>query len=99
MINILQLLFLLNLINLINLINQLKFVTSISNNNSRLRNIGLRFVVFKEKKIGKIIKKIRNVSDIYYNKAIASSGIAMNSYNELSEDEKTIIEVLVSLCY
>jgi hypothetical protein len=94
-----QLLFLLKLIIIINLLKQITFVTCISSCNLRLRNAGLRFVVFKEKKVGKILKKIKNFSDIYYNNIIASTGIAMNNYNELSEDEKTIIEALISLCY
>jgi len=67
--------------------------------NNKLRNLGLRAIVFKEKKLGRIVKHFKEVCDIYYNKAIVTAADGLNGYNELSEDEKTIIDAIISLYY
>lgn len=87
------------LINLFNLLNNI--VNGVNNvyNNNRLRNFGLRIIVFKEKKLSKILKEIKNLTDIYYNKAIVCTAEGINTYNELSDDDKTLIETIISLCY
>lgn len=86
------------LINLLNLLN--KLVNTMNNvYNNRLRNFGLRIIVFKEKKLVKILKEINKLKQIYYNKAIICTFDGINSYNELSDDDKTIIETIISLCY
>jgi len=86
------------LINLINFV----MIYSISIN-SRMRNAGLRIIVFKEKRLGKLLNGIKNevkyLSQIYYNKAVVCTGEGINSYNELSEEEKILIETVLSLCY
>ena len=67
---------------------------------SRIRNYGLRFVVFREKKLGKFLKKILYVKENYYNKTIICTANAINEYNtKFTEDEKIIIETILSLCY
>lgn len=67
--------------------------------NLRLRNTGLRIIVFKEKKLGKIFKGIKNLSEIYYNKMIVYTAEGINKYNELSDEDKSIIETIISLYY
>ena len=88
----------LSLLNLLNII----MIYSISIN-TQLRNTQLRFIVFKEKRIGKIIKGLKNefkyLSQLYYNKAMACTAKGINNFNELSEEEKLIIETILSLCY
>jgi hypothetical protein len=64
-----------------------------------LDRASLRYVIFKEKTLQKMIKNIKQTLVIYQNKSIASIAEGITSYNELSEDEKTLIEVVISLCY
>ncbi len=87
------------LINLLNLLNNIS-VNGVNNlYNNRLRNLGLRIIVFKEKKLQKILKGVKNITDIYYNKAIVCTADGINTYNDLSDDDRTIIETIISLCY
>ena len=69
------------------------------NLNFNLNRLTLKYIIFKEKKLAKIIKNVANNFDIYHNKSIVCLAEGINSYNELSEDEKTLIEVIISLCY
>lgn len=59
----------------------------------------LRCIIFKEKKLTKIIKKIKHYVEIYHNKSIVSIAEGVTTYSDLSEDEKTLIETIISLCY
>lgn len=64
-----------------------------------LERASFRYVIFKEKTLKKFIKNMKNTIDIYHNKSIVSIAEGVISYNELSEDEKTLVEVVISLCY
>ena len=79
------------------MVNSVNSVNSVYNN--RLRNFGLRIIVFKEKKLSKILKEIKYLTYIYYNKAIVCTADGINIYNDLSDDDKTLIETIISLCY
>jgi hypothetical protein len=61
--------------------------------------MGLRLIIFKEKKLGKMIKNMKNMYNLCYNKAIVSTAEGIHAYNEMSEDEKTLVEAVLSLCY
>jgi len=67
--------------------------------NYKLNRFALKYVIFKEKKLAKILKSIVNKLEIYHNKSIASVGQGVSSFNDLSDDEKTLIEAVISLCY
>jgi len=67
--------------------------------NHILHRISLRCIIFKEKKFAKIMKQVKHNLDIYHNKSIVSLAEGIISYQELSEDEKTLIEAVISLCY
>ena len=69
------------------------------NFNHNLNRLALRCVIFKEKKLIKIMKNLKNNLDIYHNKSIVCVAEGIISYNDLSEDEKTLIEAVISLCY
>ena len=69
------------------------------NFNHNLNRLALRCVIFKEKKLIKIMKILKNNLDIYHNKSIVCVAEGIISYNDLSEDEKTLIEAVISLCY
>jgi uncharacterized protein (UPF0128 family) len=64
-----------------------------------LNRLALRYVIFKKKKLAKLLKNIINKFEIYHNKSIISVAQGIITYNELPEDKKTIIETVISLCY
>jgi hypothetical protein len=82
---------------LLNLINIILAITK--NNNIRLRNFGLRLIVFKEKKVKKLLNIFNYNLNKYQDKAIVYIADCINSYNELSEDDRLLIETVISLCY
>jgi uncharacterized protein (DUF608 family) len=65
----------------------------------RFRNNSLKFILFKDKNNIKLFKKLKYYYELYYNKSIAKISERMYEYNTLSEDQKTIIETIFSLCY
>ena len=69
------------------------------NLNHNLNRLALRYIIFKEKKVAKILKNIIHTIEIYHNKSIVSVAEGVASFNDLSEDEKTLIETVISLCY
>ena len=74
-------------------------INSNFNLNYNINRLALRCVIFKEKKITKALKNFANLLKIYHNKSIVSVAEGIVTYNELSEDDKTIIETIISLCY
>lgn len=70
-----------------------------SNYNIRIRNTGLRMIIFKEKKFPKILEKLRNLYELCYIKTLASVSEGICEYNNLSEEERTLIETIIALCY
>ena len=68
-------------------------------NKYKLKNLGLRFIVFKKKSSPIILKKLKYFYEKCYNKSISSLGEGLIEYNNLSEDDKMIIETILSLCY
>ena len=61
-----------------------------------LRNAGFKMIIFKEKSLPKFIKKFY---ELYYNKSVGFIGERLGDYNNLSEDDRTLIETIISLCY
>ena len=77
-------------------------VTSIdiNYNKYKLKNYGLRFLVFNKKRGPKILNALKNFYDKCYEKSVVSIGEGMNDYNNnFTEEEKIIIETILSLCY
>ena len=65
-----------------------------------IRNAGLRMVVFKEKRAPKILQKYKKIYDRYYVNSIVTLGERIYEYNNnLSEEERILIETILSLCY
>ena len=64
-----------------------------------MRNFGLRLIVFKEKQIQKILMGLQKTAEIYYNSLLVCTAEGINSYNELSEDDRILIETVIALCY
>ena len=83
---------------LLSLVQFISIISSSTNyNNLRLRNYGLRLIVFKEKRLNKILLEIKRLLQIYYNKSLVCTAQGINSYNELSDEDKLIIETVISL--
>lgn len=76
-------------------------VFPISNNYciNRLKNTGLRMFILKDKKTIKLFKEFKKKYKIYYEKSLANIGEGIIDYTALSEEEKTLIEAVISLCY
>jgi hypothetical protein len=83
------------------LISFLNNVTSISNNyGASLKNSYLKLLLLRDKRNIKIFKNFKNFYKICYNKSISCIGQGVSDYNnKLTEDEKTIVEAIISLYY
>jgi len=89
-----------NAIKFIILLNLINIIVAITENNGlRFRNFGLRLIVFKEKKINKMVSIINNNLQKCHDKVVVYVADCINSYNEFSEDEKILIQTAISLCY
>ena len=82
---------------LISFLNNVQSITS--NYGTRFKNGYLKLVLLSDKRNIKIFKEFKHFYKICYEKSIASIGQGMCDYNKLTEDEKTIIETIISLCY
>ena len=65
----------------------------------RLRNTMFALIIFKEKKMHKLCTTVKNVLNTYHNKTIVAVADGYFSYNELSEEDKIIIETIIALCH
>jgi len=62
-----------------------------------LRNNTLRYIIFKQSKIIHFFKKIKQTTQLYYNKAIVSISEGIEQYNSLSEEDKMLIDAIRDL--
>jgi hypothetical protein len=67
--------------------------------NIQLRNAGFKMIIFKEKSLPKFIQNFKGFYELYYNKSVAFVGERLGDYNNLSEEDRTLIETIISLCY
>jgi flagellar motor component MotA len=91
-----------NIISFIIIISLINTFASIDINYSKykMKIYGLRFLVFKKKNAPKILKALKNFYDKCYDRSMVSLAEGMNDYNNnFTEEEKLIIETLISLCY
>jgi len=88
------------IIMLLNAINACFSSLDINYSKYKLKMYGLRFLVFKKRGAPKLLNSFKNFSVNCYNKSIVSLAQVMNDYNNnLTEDEKIIIETIIALCY
>ena len=72
----------------------------ISYSKYKIKMYGLRILVFKKRGAPKLLNACKKFSVSCYNKLIVSLAEGMNDYNNnLTEDQKMIIETIISLCY
>ena len=65
----------------------------------QLRNTGFRIIIFKEKVLPRMLQRWKGLYDSCCNKSIFYIHTGMVEYYNLSEEDRTIIESIVSLCY
>jgi hypothetical protein len=83
---------------LISFLNNVSSITSICG--ARFKNNYLKLILLSDKRNIKIFKEIKNFYKICYNKSISCIGQGVSDYNnKLTEDEKTIVEAIISLYY
>ena len=76
------------------------FSMDINYNRYRMKNYALRIWVLKKKNTPKILNAIKGFYNKCYDKTVVSIAEGMNDYkNNFTEEEKIIIETILSLCY
>ena len=65
----------------------------------KVRNTVLTMIIFKEKKLHKLCNTVKNTLQTYNNKTIVTVAETYFRYNDLSEEDKIIIETIIALCY
>ena len=71
---------------------------SMNYNINYIRNMGLRIFLNKHKFFKNMIKNVKNKSHILYTNTITVVGKNFAKYDALTDDEKAIIETIISLC-
>jgi hypothetical protein len=71
--------------------------TSQMNYNHNIRNLGFKIIIFKEKKYPKLVDYIKSKCQIYYEKTIATIGEGLSEYENLSYEDKLIIDFILSI--
>ena len=75
-------------------------MTIIKNNiRHKLRNKILKYIIFKEKKMHKLCNVVKDTLKSCHNKNIVAVADSYYIYDELSEEDKIIIETILTLCY
>jgi hypothetical protein len=75
-------------------------ISTTSNYSTRFKNSYLKVILLGDKRNIKIFKDFKNFYKICYEKSIASIGQGICDYNnKLTEEEKQIVELIISLCY
>ena len=67
------------------------------NYNHNIRNLGFKIIIFKEKKYPKLVDYVKSKYQIYYEKAIATIGEGLSEYENLSYEDKLIIDFILSI--
>lgn len=71
----------------------------LNSNYLRVRNFGLRLIIFREKNTNTFLDLIKNEYNKYYVKSMITLTEAISCYNNLSDDERLLIETVIALSY
>jgi hypothetical protein len=82
----------------LNLITFFLFVNS-KNCYYTLKNTGLRYLILENKNTYNFIKNLTKNTKKYYLKAFGTMCEGMEKYKTLPEDDKILIEAIISLCF
>jgi hypothetical protein len=81
---------------LLSIINFISCININQNNNHSLRNIFLRTIIFKEKSLPKTCNKMKQFFKKCYNKSIDILRENIIEYNNLSEEDKFLMDFIIS---
>jgi len=89
-----------NIINLVILFNTINItLASFLNsqwNNHKFRKTGLKLIIFKEKKIPKLLDLIKKQYKIYYDLTMVKISDGILEYDKLSYEDKEMIDYIIS---
>ena len=79
------------------LLNIIHYISSINiNRNNSLRKITFKMIILKKKTLPKLLNKIRDFCTNCYNKSLVSVSEGIHEYNKLTEEEKLILDFVIS---
>jgi len=78
------------------LISIINFISCININSNNFRNVTFKVIIFKKKTLPKIFYKLQNFYNKCYNKSIVSVSEGINEYNNLSDEDRLIIDFIIS---
>jgi len=90
-----------NIINLILLFNLFTFALAKSYNKFHIYNqkaTALKVSMFKKKNYPKLLDYVKTTSKVYYIKSIGIINNLIVDYENISDEDKTILEFIISMC-
>lgn len=79
------------------LLNIIHYVSCINiNKNNSLRKITFKLIILKKKTLPKLVDKIKDYCTNCYNKSLVSISEGIHEYNKLTEEEKLILDFVIS---
>jgi Ran GTPase-activating protein (RanGAP) involved in mRNA processing and transport len=84
---------------MINILKSHNIITNLKIYGNQMRNSGLRMIVFKEKKYPIFLENLKKIYEIYYLNSIVYFNEKLYEYNNISENDKIIIESIINLLY
>ena len=69
------------------------------NYNNNIKKFGLKVVIFKRKEAPKLIKYVKDKLKFYYNKSMITLAEGIIEYENMSYEDKQIIEFIMSLIF
>ena len=85
------------LTSVLSIVQPTEWVLNCNSIKNTIRNKTLRYVIFKEKKIICALRYLKKQTQIYYNKTIVSISEGFEKYNNLSDQDKIIIDTICDL--
>jgi hypothetical protein len=67
------------------------------NSKHQIRNITFKTIIFKEKKVPKVVNYVKKYYNIYKEKTLVTISDYINDYNNLSFEEKQLVDFIFSL--
>jgi ribonucleotide reductase beta subunit family protein with ferritin-like domain len=69
------------------------------NYNNKLKKIGFKVIIFREKKYPKMLNYIKQQYKIYYDKSMIAISNGINEYENLPYEEKAVVDFIMSIIF